>query len=94
MTGRHPDVLHLGSGDEMIEVRSWVALYAIRYALGRQTYAHHDALHLIRRHWAPLRRWRRQITDDLQAVIDRAPGTYEATTSAELLDWIAEQAHA
>lgn len=87
----HPQALHLASGDQVIEVPSWVALYAVRYALGRQTYAHHDALHLVRRHWPALRRWRRQIVDDVQAVVDANPGSYEASTAQLLLEWIEEQ---
>lgn len=55
--------------------------------LGRLTYAHADALGLIRTYWPFLRRWRDSIESDLRlAMSDVLPGRKDGCQ--ELLDWI------
>lgn len=74
-----------------IEVEPYVILYAIRYGLGRLTYAHNDAIGLIKEHWPHLEAWSSSIIADLERVI-RTTTSRDIRDSADaMLDWIQEQ---
>lgn len=80
---------------EHVQVDPFVVLYAFRYGLGRFTYAHGDALKLMRDHWPHLRQWRDSIEADLERIADEpAQNTTLACGNAEscdeALEWIAE----
>lgn len=71
-------------------VPAYVILYAVRYGLGRQTYAHADALQLIRNYWPLLRQWKDSVVGDLHLTLARM-GDNNLERKRELkavLDWI------
>lgn len=54
-----------------VEVDILVVLYAIRYGMGRMTYANNDASSLARQYWDDLNpSWQRQIKDDAMRLAD------------------------
>lgn len=75
-------------------VEPWVVLYAIRYGLGRFTYAHSDAIGLIKTHWSDLEEWSDSIVHDLEDIADgRRAGLADESIAkcVECLQWIAAQ---
>lgn len=78
---------------EQVEVEPWVLLMAFRYGLGRRTYAHGDALSLVRRYWPQMERWQGSIVSDLEHALQpvfEMPDDQRRATE-DLLLWIAEQ---
>lgn len=69
-------------------VSPWTVLMAVRYGLGRPTYAHADALALMVRHWPALRQFKTSIVADLEAQARTGMNEEIRATSADALNWI------
>lgn len=80
--------------NEQVQVDASIVLYAFRYGLGRLTYAHGDALGVVRANWSAVRKWRETIERDLQATMARCTGSAiecgMRDQCAELLAWISD----
>lgn len=70
-----------------------VVVYAIRYGLGRLTYAHSDALELVKAHWPLIveRGWARTTRNDVEAVVQTTTDAHTRNTAREVLEWIDAQ---
>lgn len=70
-------------------VSPWTVLMAVRYGLGRLTYAHYDAVSLVVRHWDVLAPSRDSILADLMAVERNTLLPSDIRESAaDLIAWI------
>lgn len=74
---------------ELVEVEPLTVLYAIRYGLGRLTYAHGDAITLALTHASALRQWADSLIPDIRT------SEYDPTypTMAGCRDWYCRQRH-